>query len=229
MSTNLDTGNLAGKAGYAARLEVDYPEKLDRFTSFFRWIWIIPIMIILGLISNAGETVTKTVFLNQAGEVVKTTSETAGGLVSGLFMATLLMIVFRHRYPRWWFDFSRELARFGARVGAYAMLLTDLYPSTVEEQGVHLEIDYPDVEKDLHRYLPLVKWFLLLPHYIVMAFLLSVAVLVVIAAWFAILFTGKYPPGLFNYVVGVLRWGLRISAYGFLLVTDEYPPFSLKA
>ncbi len=232
MSTHLETSegaDLAGKAGYAARLEIDYPEKLDRFTSFFRWIWIVPILIIFGLISNAGETVTHTVILNQAGEVVETTRDTAGGLATGLFAATALMIAFRQRYPRWWFDFSRELTRFGTRVGAYAALLTDQYPSTVEEQGVHLEIDYPDVGNDLHRYLPLVKWFLLIPHYIVMAFLFSGAVLAAIAAWFAILFTGKYPLGLFNYVVGVFRWGLRISAYGFLLVTDEYPPFSLKA
>jgi hypothetical protein len=229
MSTSLETNEQAVKGGYAARVEFDYPEKLDRFTTFFRLIWIIPIIIIFGLISNAGETVTNTVILNQAGEVVETTRNTAGGLASGLFAATALMIIFRQRYPRWWFDFSRELARFGARVGAYATLLTDQYPSTVEEQGVHLEIDYPDVEKDLNRWLPLVKWFLLLPHYIVMAFLASGAVLAVIAAWFAILFTEKYPVGLFNYVAGVYRWGLRMSAYGFLLVTDEYPPFSLKA
>jgi hypothetical protein len=173
--------------------------------------------------------VTNTVILNQAGEVVKTTRDTAGGLASGLFAATALMIVFRQRYPRWWFDFSRELTRFGARVGAYATLLTDQYPSTVEEQGVHLEIDYPDAEKDLNRWLPLVKWFLAIPHYVVLAFLVAGAVLAVIVAWFAILFTGQYPLGLFNYVVGVYRWGLRVSAYAFLLVTDEYPPFSLQA
>ena len=213
---------------YAARLEIDYPEKLDRLTTFFRIIWIIPIAIILGLVSGAGETVTNTVILNEAGEVMRTTRETAGGLASGLFAATALMIIFRQRYPRWWFDFSRELTRFEARVGAYAALLTDRYPSTVEEQSVHLEIDYPDVEQDLNRWLPLVKWLLAIPHYIVLIVLGLVAVVAIVIAWLAILFTGRYPRPLFNYVVGVGRWSLRVQAYAFLLVTDRYPPFSLR-
>jgi hypothetical protein len=212
---------------YAARLEIDYPGELDRMTTFFRIIWVIPIAIILGLISAAGETVTNTVFLNQAGEVVNTTSETVGGLATGLATATALMIIFRQRYPRWWFDFSRELTRFETRVGAYMGLLTDQYPSTVEEQSVHLEIDYPDVENDLNRWMPLVKWFLAIPHYFVLFFLFIGAIFAVIIAWFAILFTGQYPRGLFDYVVGFSRWCLRVGAYAFLLVTDEYPPFSL--
>jgi hypothetical protein len=214
--------------GYPARLQIDYPETLDRLTTFFRVLWIIPIAIILGMISGAGETVTNTVVLNQAGDVIRKTRDTAGGLASGLAAATALMIIFRQRYPRWWFDFARELTRFGARVGAYAALLTDQYPSTVEEQSVHLEIDYPDVEQDLNRWLPLVKWLLAIPHYIVLAVLGSVAVLLVIVAWFAILFTGSYPRSLFDYVVGVARWSLRVQAYAFLLVTDQYPPFSLS-
>jgi hypothetical protein len=213
---------------YPARLEVDYPEKLDRWTTFFRIIWIIPILIILGLVSGAGETVTYTVFLNEAGEVIRRTRDTAGGLVGGLSVATALMILFRMRYPRWWFDFQRELARFTTRVGAYGMLLTDQYPSTVEEQSVHLEIDYPDVENELNRWMPLIKWFLAIPHFIVLAFLTIAALFAVIIAWFAILFTGKYPQALFDYVVGVARWWLRVQAYAFLLVTDRYPPFSLK-
>ena len=213
---------------YAARLEIDYPEKLDRVTTFFRLLWIIPIAVILGLISGAGETVTYTVVLNQAGDIVKTTRDTAGGLVSGLAAATALMIIFRQRYPRWWFDFARELTRFGYRVGAYFFLLTDQYPSTVEEQVVHLEIDYPDLANDLNRWMPLVKWFLAIPHYVVLAFLAVGAWFAGIIAWFVILFTGQYPKGLFDFVVGVGRWGLRVNAYAFLLVTDRYPPFSLR-
>jgi hypothetical protein len=219
---------MANSSEYPARLEIEYPEKLDRLTTFFRIIWIIPIAIILGLVSGAGETVTNTVVLNEAGEVIKRTRDTAGGLASGLATATALMIVFRQRYPRWWFDFARELARFVARVAAYAALLTDVYPSTVEEQSVHLEIDYPDVEQDLNRWMPLVKWLLAIPHYIVLAVLWAVAVVVIIIAWFAILFTGSYPRSLFDYVVGVGRWSLRVQAYAFLLVTDQYPPFSLS-
>ncbi len=213
---------------YAARLEVDYPEQLDRLTTFFRLIWIIPIAIILGLITGAGQTVTNTIVLNEAGEVVRITRETVGGLVSGLSTATALMIIFRQRYPRWWFDFSRELARFGARVSAYAALLTDRYPSTVEEQSVHLEIDYPDVETDLNRWLPLVKWLLAIPHYIVLIVLTLASLFAVILAWFAILATGQYPRALFDFIVGVGRWWLRVAAYAFLLVTDRYPPFSLR-
>lgn len=205
---------------YAARLQVDYPERLDRFTTFFRLIWIIPIVIILALLSASGGTRTAT----ETGETMVTT----GGITAGLAVATALMIVFRQRYPRWWFDFARELARFGARVGAYALLLTDKYPSTVDEQSVHLDIDYPNVEQDLNRWLPLVKWLLAIPHFIVLAVLAILVVFAVVIAWFAILFTGRYPRALFDFVVGVGRWALRVQAYAFLLVTDRYPPFSTR-
>ena len=212
---------------YPARLEIDYPEKLDRLTTALRIIWIIPIAFILSLLTDAGQTITNTVIMNEAGQIIERTRDSAGGLVNGLVLATALMILFTQTYPRWWFDFVRELTRFGARVGAYFALLTDLYPSVVEEQAVHLEIDYPDAENDLNRWMPLVKWFLAIPHYFVLIFLVIGAVFAIIFAWFAILFTGKYPQGLFNYVVGVFRWGLRVNAYVSLLVTDEYPPFSL--
>jgi len=209
-------------APYAARLNVDYPEKLDRVTTLLRVIWIIPIAVILSLISGTGnETVVR-----ETGERVM--RSTGGGVSGGLFVATALMIVFRMRYPRWWFDFARELTRFGARVGAYFTLLTDRYPSTVEEQSVHLEVDYPDVARDLNRWLPLVKWLLAIPHYIVLLFLWLAAIVVVIVAWFVILITGRYPRSLFDFVVGVGRWSLRVGAYSFLLVTDRYPPFTLS-
>ncbi len=211
---------------YPARLAIDYPEKLDRLTSFFRLIWAIPIVIIVSLLS-ATSTSTVTI-VRESGEVVSKATSSGGGIAAGLFFATLLMILFRQRYPRWWFDFARELTRFEARVGAYLALLTDRYPSTVEEQSVHLEIDYPDVERDLNRWLPLVKWLLAIPHYIVLAVLGFVAIFAIIIAWFAILFTGRYPQALFDYVVGVGRWGLRVQAYMALLVTDQYPPFSLR-
>jgi hypothetical protein len=215
-------------AEYPARLEIDYPEELDRMTTFLRLIWIIPIAIILALVSGTGETVTNTVVLSETGEIIKTTRDTAGGLVTGLSAATALMIIFRQRYPRWWFDFARELTRFGTRVGAYGALLTDVYPSTVEEQSVHLEIDYPDVKNDLNRYYPIIKWLLAIPHYIVLVFLSIAAFFAVIIAWFAILLTGQYPRALFDYVVGVIRWWLRVEAYAILMVTDRYPPFSLS-
>ena len=184
---------------YAARLEIDYPERLNRLTTFFRPILIIPIAVIANLLS------------------------------SGLSFATLIMIVFRVKYPRWWFDFARELERFNTRVMAYLALLTDSYPSTTKDQAVHLDLDYPDAEKELNRLLPLVKWLLAIPHYVVLTLLGFFAFFAIVIAWFAILITGRYPKGLFNFVVGVLRWSLRVRAYAYLLVTDQYPPFGMTS
>lgn len=207
-------------AEYAARLAMDYPERLDRLTTLFRIILAIPIVLIAGLLSaSTSETVEQA-----SGESVTATSSAIGAII----LATALMILFRKRYPRWWFDFLRELTRFHGRVLAYLALLTDRYPSTVDEQGVHLEIDYPDAEHDLNRWLPLIKWLLVLPHLVVLAVLGVLAFVSVIVAWFAILLTGRYPRSLFDFVVGVWRWGLRVQAYAFLLVTDQYPPFSLR-
>lgn len=211
---------VTGTNSYPARLEIDYPANLDRLSTFFRLIWAIPIVIVLTLINAAGN---ETVVTETGEEMVRS----GGRIGAGLFFATALMIVFRERYPRWWFDFARELARFSARVGAYLALLTDRYPSTVDEQAVHLDIDYPDVQPDLNRWLPLVKWLLAIPHYIVLVVLAVGAIFAIIIAWFAILFTGRYPRPLFDYLVGVGRWSLRVQAYAFLLITDRYPPFSL--
>lgn len=213
--------------GYAARLEIDYPEKLNRGTTLLRWLWIIPIVIILSLISGSGESVTNTVFLDEAGDVIQRTRDTAGGLAMGIPVAVALMIIFKQRYPRWWFDFLSELTRFETRVCAYAALMTDQYPSTVDQQAIHLDLDYPDVEKDLNRLMPLFKWFLAIPHYIILAFLTVASIVIVVFAWVAILFTGKYPKGLFDFNLGVMRWWLRVNAYAFLQLTDTYPPFSL--
>jgi hypothetical protein len=202
---------------YPATLAIDYPDRaLNRLTTFFRIFTVIPIAIILALV-NAGTI--------NFGEVRGWDWQyVAGGI---LFLATLLMILFRQKYPRWWFDWNVALTKFGIRVIAYVDLLTDVYPSTDEEQSVHIEIPYPDVPKDLNRWLPLVKWFLAIPHYIVLAFLWIAAIVCVVIAWFAILFTGRYPRGLFDFVVGVYRWSLRVIAYAFLLTTDRYPLFSL--
>jgi hypothetical protein len=206
---------------YPASLTIDYPKKLDRLTTFFRIIWVIPILIILLLLTATGGEG----FSNEAG---KEMSQNGGGIVTGLFVATALMILFRQRYPRWWFDFALELNRFSMRVSAYLLLLTDTYPSTVEKQSVHLDLKYPDAKQDLNRWMPLVKWLLAVPHYLVLIVLSVGALGAVLIAWFAILFTGRYPQSLFNFVVGVSRWNLRVTAYALLLVTDKYPPFSLR-
>lgn len=184
---------------FAARLTIDYPtEELNRLTTFFRLIWVIPIAIVESLLSSI------------------------------LWVATAFMILFRQRYPRWWFAYNLELTRFTTRVGAYFALLTDQYPSTEDEQSVHLELDYPDVPRDLNRWLPIFKWLFAIPHYIVLFFIYIGVLVAVIIAWFAILFTGNYPRSLFDFVVGAMRWTLRVNAYAFLLLTDTYPPFSFR-
>jgi hypothetical protein len=204
-------------SAYPATLAIDYPDRsLNRLTTFFRIFTLIPIAIIVALVSGAGS--------GWEGVHDWDSLFGAGGI---LFLATLLMILFRQKYPRWWFDWNIGLVKFSTRVGAYIGLLTDVYPSTDEEQSVHIAIPYPDVPKDLNRWLPLVKWILAIPHYIVLACLAFAAIVCVVIAWFAILFTGRYPRGLFDFVVGVARWGLRVAAYAFLLTTDRYPLFSL--
>lgn len=191
---------------YPVMFDIEYSQKHDRLSSFFRLIWALPILIILCLL----------------------TSEAGGGVAGGLAAATALMIIFRQRYPRWWFSFATELSRFSARIFAYLFLLTDKYPSTEDEQAVRLRFDYPNAAKDLNRWLPIVKWLLAIPHYVVLIFLIIAAGFVTLFAWFAILFTGKYPKSLFEFVEGVMRWGIRVNAYSFLLITDKYPPFSLS-
>ncbi len=201
-------------APFPATLEIDYPDReLDRLTSFFRPFTVIPIAVILSLLTKA------TVRSDSANYVLG-----SGGVV---FLATVLMLLFRRKYPRWWFDWNLALTRFSIRVAAYLALLRDEYPSTDDEQAVHIAIPYPDAARDLSPWLPLVKWFLAIPHYIALAFLCVAACFCVITAWFAILFTGRYPRWLFDLVVGVFRWWLRVAAYAFLLTTDRYPPFSL--
>lgn len=213
MATNKDS--------YPASLDVEYPGLLDRLTTFFRILWVIPVFIILALLTASGGE-------SAASESGKEASSGGAGIMGGLFAATALMIVFREKYPKWWFDFALELSRFSTRVGVYLFLMTDKYPSTTDKQTVKLDVSYPDVKKDLNRWLPLVKWLLALPHYFVLIVLILAALIATVAAWFAILFTGRYPKSLFDFVVGVGRWCLRVSAYAFLLVTDKYPPFSLK-
>jgi len=213
---------------YPVQFSVDYPDRdLDRLTTAFRIFTIIPIAIVLALVSGAsGYSGPPPGAFDGDGAGQGTSIALGGGGV--LFLATLVMILFRQKYPRWWFDWNLNLVRFENRVIAYLALLRDEYPSTDEEQAVHVDFPYPDAKNDLNRWLPLVKWLLAIPHYIVLFFLAIAAFVVVIIAWFAILFTGRYPDGLFDFVVGVIRWGTRVQGYAFVLITDRYPPFSLN-
>ena len=213
--------NALAMQSYPARLTIDRPETLDRVTTLLRFVWIIPIAVVFALVSGDRSSA---VTISETGERVRT-----GGtsIAFSIGAATALMLLFRQRYPRWWFDFQLALAKFAYRVAAYALLLRDEYPSTEDEQAIHLELAYPDAKR-LNSWLPLVKWILAIPHYIVLIILFIGVVVAVVIAWFAILITGHYPRPLFDYVVGVGRWLLRVQAYAILLVTDRYPPFSLS-
>jgi Domain of unknown function (DUF4389) len=206
---------------YPVQLEVDYPDRpLNRLTSAFRIFTVIPIAIVLGTLAGSNGSFT----WSNGGHESTRSGATGIGL---LFAAPLLMILFRQKYPRWWFDWNVNVLAFTNRVGAYLFMLTDVYPATDSEQVVHLVVPYPDAKNELNRWLPLVKWFLAIPHFIILFFLWIGLIVCAIIAWFAILFTGRYPRGLFDYIVGVGRWGNRVTAYALILTTDEYPPFRL--
>jgi len=189
------------KSNYPIQFTVDYPKKLSRLSTFFRIILTIPIFILYYLL----------IYVN-----------------SLVLLPTLLMILFKRKYPKWWFDWNVALLKFANRICVYFSLLRDEYPSTDEDQTIHLKIPYPNVKKDLNRWLPLVKWILVIPHYIILTILSIVSLFVIIIAFFSILITGTYPRSLFNFVVGVMRWSNRVMGYACLLVTDRYPPFGLS-
>jgi Domain of unknown function (DUF4389) len=213
------TGQPTVAGSYPVQFSVEYPDRnLNRLTTAFRAIVAIPILIVAATLSGDQGTFAA----DRHGWTI------AGGTSGVLFLGPLLMIVFREKYPRWWFDWNLELMRFSNRIGVYLALLDDRYPSTDERQGVVLDLPYPDVRRDLNRWLPIVKWLLAIPHYVVLAFLWLAALVAVVIAWFAILFTGRYPRGLFDFVAGVIRWTNRVIGYAFALVTDEYPPFRLS-
>jgi len=201
---------------YPVRFSVEYPNRaLDRLTSAFRIFMVIPIAIVLASIGGYSSYGGYSYYAGVGGAI--------------LFIPPLLMILFRQKYPRWWYDWNLEVLRFTNRVAVYLALMDDRYPSTDDQQSVRLDFAYPDAQQELNRWLPLVKWFLAIPHYILLLLLYIGAVVAVIVAWFAVLFTGRYPRDVFNYVEGVIRWGNRVAGYAFILVTDRYPPFRLRA
>jgi hypothetical protein len=210
----------ASAPGYPVQFAVEYPqEPLNRLTTAFRIFVAIPILIVIATLGGH-----ESAYGGQAGHTVTI----AGGTAGLLAIAPALMIIFRQKYPRWWFDWNIEFLRFSNRVGVFLALMTDRYPSTDEHQSIALDFAYPDAKNGLNRWLPIVKWLLAIPHYIVLFFLWIGAFFAVIFAWFAILFTGRYPQGLFDYVQGVFRWTNRVVGYSLVLVTDEYPPFRLR-
>ena len=186
---------------YPVKLEIDYPESSNRLTALFRLILVIPIVIILALISTYAEA---------------------------LSLAIAMMILFKEKYPRWWFEWHIGITKFAYRVAVYIFLMRDEYPSTDSDQSVHITIPYPDVKNELKRWMPLVKWFLVLPHIIALIFIFIGVLICTVFSLIAILITGRYPKGIFYFVEGFFRWTLRVSAFALLLTTDEYPPFRLK-
>ncbi len=205
---------------YPLEFSVEYPDReLNRLTTAFRIFTVIPIAIIIGLLGHGAWG-----WGNSGNGYWASMGGTTAGI---LFLPTALMIIFRKKYPRWWYDWNLQLMRFANRVGIYFLLMDDRYPSTDEEQSVRLEFAYPNAETELERGMPIVKWLLAIPHYIVLFFLNIGVFFAAIGAWFAILFTGRYPRGIFDFIEGVVRWHNRVAVYAFALTTDKYPPFRL--
>jgi hypothetical protein len=197
---------------YPAQLSIKYNNKSNRVTVFFRLFLVLPILII---------------FILLLGLLVQDNDSNAVQIGGGfLFFPIMLMIVFRQKYPKWWFDWVYELTKFVNRVSAYMMLLTDKYPSTDEEQDVEVSLEYPNVKEDLNRYLPLIKWLLAIPHLLIMIIFLVLWLLLSPIVWLIVLIMGKMPEKLFNFLVGFLRYVLRVGAYSILLITDKYPSFN---
>ena len=207
---------------YPVTFSVDYPDrKLNRVSTAFRIFGAIPILIVSAAITGIGGF---DFGHTSSGAWVAQINGIGGGL---LFLPPLFLIVFRQKYPRWWFDWNLQLLRFTNRIGVYLALMDDRYPSTDEQQSVHLDFSYPDAKVDLDRGMPLVKWLLAIPHYVVLFFLHIGLFFALIFAWFAILFTGRYPRPVFDFAEGLLRWDIRVYGYAWILVTDKYPPFRL--
>jgi hypothetical protein len=204
---------------YPVDLSVDYPEvPRNRLTVAFRLILVIPILIVLSVLTD------EFAVGGADGREGARLSAQFGGV---LFLPILLMLVFRRKYPGWWFDWNLNLIRFENRVVAYVLLLRDDYPSTDDEQAVHVVLPDPAGGARLNRWLPLVKWLLVIPHLVVLVVLAFVVIVLTFIAWVAILITGQYPRAIYDFVLGTLRWWLRVQAYAFVLVTDRYPPFRL--
>ena len=206
----------SNQSDYPVQFSVDYPQQpLNRLTTLFRLIMVIPILIVAALIPgfvNSGQAGTDQVSIS----------------IPLVWLPLVLILVFRHKYPRWWFDWNLELSRFVYRIEVYVLALRDEYPSTDDHQAVRLDIDYPDAQADLNRWLPLVKWLLAIPHYIVLAILGILAFVAVVLGWIMVVITAQYPRALFDFIVGVIRYGARVQAYAFILTTDRYPPFSIN-
>ena len=208
------------KPSHPIEFDIDYPNRQrDRASTAVRPLITLPILFVLAALG---------------GPALGATRAGGGlffiGLASGLLVIPpLLTIVFRQKYPRWWFDFNLAFLRFDNRVFGYLLLTGDEYPSTDDEQSVHLNVPYPDVRADLNRFMPLIKWLLAIPHYLALLILDLGVVLATIAAWVAIILTGRHPRRLFNYTVSVMRWHNRVVGYAYALFTDDYPPFRLSA
>ncbi len=203
------------ETSYPVRFEAEYPEQLGRLSSAFRIILYIPVAIFLALVGGQAFS------YSDFGDA--TTTSVAGG--GGIILAIWATVIVRQYVPHWLFDFQVALMRFQARAYGYLALLTDRFPAFEGEYPINFEVRYPD---KLSRWkVAIWKIITSIPHIIILIFLFLAAFVVIVIAWFAILFTGRYPQGLHTFVAGVFRWSLRVQAY-FLSLTDDYPPFSLE-
>jgi len=186
-------------------------EDRNRLTAFFRLVIVMPVAIYVS-----------------AFAIDSISTDTWGYSLGGLiFLPTLLALVFRGIYPSYALAFNHALISLETRVNAYALLLTDDYPS-IEENDI-VKITLPEVGEgsQLNRYLPLIKWFLAIPLYVMAIIYLVYGLFLTLFAWLSILFSGKYPVWCADAMVGILAFYNRVYGYAFILITDEYPSFSL--
>lgn len=194
-------------------------EHRDRLTTLFRIVLAIPHLILVGVAWSFGFS-SEAPRLSAAGQ-----GGLIGIVISALAIASWLTILLSGEHVEGIREFTRFYLRWRLRVGAYTLLLVDQYPPFGDgAYPATLEVTDPSGARD--RLTVALRLIVVIPHFILLAFVMIVACALTVLAWFAILITGRYPALIAPFIVGALRWAMRVEAYLFLMV-DEYPPFSL--
>jgi small-conductance mechanosensitive channel len=185
---------------YPIRFDVEYPEEIARW-HVFNWLLAIPQLIVIYLL---------------------------GIVLQVMVVIAFFAILFTKKWPRGLFDFTVQIQRWTLNVIAYVLILRPEYPPFSGEPGEYPVAYVVEYDDNLSRLLIFVKWLLVIPHFVILTLLVIAALAIALVASFAIAFTGRFPRGMFDFLVGTMRWYQRAYGYGFLLFTDRYPPFGLK-